>query len=95
MKTPLAVSLACAAASLLALLSASAMTIVPGPGAETERLFAQAFLAVCMFAWLALALWMALRRRAEPGARLSRKARRAVTGLGVIYLVCVLLLAGG
>ena len=90
MKAIFITSLICALMSLLAVVDFSAMTILPGSGAESwhgQMMFAAS---VFFVGWLCLASW-ARRRTGTPPNWL----RRSLAVVGVVYVFGVLLFVGG
>jgi drug/metabolite transporter (DMT)-like permease len=95
MRTVFVISLACALMSLLAILGLSAMTIVPGPGAQSDRARMMLFAGSFMLAWICLAFWVRARRRAAAQPPPPQWLRRLLAGLGVAYLLGGLVLLIG
>ena len=95
MKPIFLMSLACAQMSLLATYGLSAVSVVPGSGAE--RLRDPMLIAAGAFAvgWLAVAFWARARQRAGAPSLSPPWLRRVVIGVSVVYLLGVFLLAFG
>lgn len=95
MKTHFFMSLACAGMSFLAILGLSAMTVVPGPEAESTvnqmMLIAGAF----MVAWLCLASWLHSRIRVASTSPLPRWLSRLLVCVGIVYLLGIFLFVIG
>jgi predicted Kef-type K+ transport protein len=73
--------------SLVAIIGVSAMTIVPGRGAETFR-FGMMFILGAFFAgWLVLALWARSRLRAAPESLPPQWLRRLLVFVSIVYLL--------
>ena len=90
MKALFITSLICALMSLLAILGFSAMTIVPGPGAESWRSQMLVVAGAFFIGWLCLAFWTR-RRTASPPPWL----RRSLVVVGIVYMLGVLLFVVG
>ena len=82
-------SLACAVASLLAIVAASAITVAPG--AEVHRGYGLLFASLCLCLWVGLAIWARSRRQTTPSPWL----KGLLLGIGSLYLLAVLLFSLG
>jgi hypothetical protein len=93
MNTLFVMSLVDALMSLLAVFGVSAMTVVPRSGAESTRV--QMMLAAGIFgvAWVCLAFWARVRRRAASQSLPPQWLRRLLVSVSVVYLLGVLFLA--
>ena len=93
MKPVFLMSLICVLMSLLAIFGFSAMSVVPGSGAEGLR--ASMLIAAGAFAmgWLAVAFWARARQRAGASSLPPPWLRRVVIAVSVVYLLGVFLLA--
>jgi hypothetical protein len=92
MKSLFVTSMFCAVASLLAIVGLSAVTIVPGPGAEGERTKIMITAGAFFIGWLAFGNWIHRnQRRIVWPPWLSRM----LVAVGILYCVGVLLLTLG
>jgi len=94
MKSVLAISIACSAASLLGLLGLSVISVAPE--LETRRWVMALFVGILLAVWLRLAFWARARLRASAGSAVaSARLRTAVVIGGVFYLFLILLCSFG
>ncbi|HWB59201.1 MAG TPA: hypothetical protein VG733_06905 [Chthoniobacteraceae bacterium] len=80
------VALACAGASLLAIVAWFLITIVPGPGAESWRIESMALDGVLAAAWLGIAFWARRPLGKSPPPWLTW----LLTMVGFIYLLYII-----
>ena len=90
MKTLFVTSLACAFVSLLTVISFSAITIIPGPWAESFRTDAMLVAGAFFAAWLSLALGVRGRRRAVLRPAPPQWLTWLLVFLSVIYFLAIL-----
>lgn len=89
MKTLFFMSVVCALMSLVGVLATSAMTIVPRPGAETDRAVMMSVAGGFAIVWLCLAFWARPGRRAGEHSPPSSWLMRILTCAGLVYLLGV------
>lgn len=92
MKAAFITSLVSALMSLIAIFCLSAMTVVPGTGAEGERDHVELISAAFFVIWISLAF--SLRPGPKPGS-LPGWAQGLVVSAGVVYSIGILLVAVG
>jgi hypothetical protein len=95
MKATFAMSLVSALLSLLAVLGLSAMTIVPGAGAESFRATTMIVVGVFFVAWLSVAFWARPRQRTESGAIIPRWLSRLLVVVSAVYSFLIILFVLG
>lgn len=94
MKPLFAMSLVCALMSLLAVVSLSAMSIVPRPGVETERMLMMLAAGIFAIAWLWLAVWIRVRQHAGSQSP-PDGLRRFLLCVSIVYFLGILLIVIG
>jgi hypothetical protein len=88
-------SLACAFVSLLAVFGLSAMTVVPGTGAERLRGLVIIMAGAFAVAWFSLAFWVQARQRMAAPSLPPQWLRRLLVCASVVYLLGIFLLVIG
>jgi hypothetical protein len=76
--------------SLLAIIGLSAMTVVPGPGAENFREHWMLAAGALTIAWGGVAFWAQVRSRSVVQQPLPRWIGRLAVCIGVVYMAGVL-----
>jgi len=87
MKAIFIMALVCVLMSVLALIGVSAMTIVPGPGAESFRDRISLAAGVSLIVWLGVALWAGVRQGAVTESSPPRWVRRLLLVFSIVYLL--------
>ena len=94
MKPLFVMSLVCALMSLLAVVSLSAMSIVPRHGVENERMLMMLAAGIFGVAWLCFAVWIRVRQHAGSQSP-SQRLRRFLLCVSIVYSLGILLFAIG
>ena len=89
MKSLFLMSLVCATAGLLAMVSLSAVTVVPRPGAELSRSWLMMLVSVLLVGWIALAIWASWRWRKARQSLPPLWLRGMLIFVGVVYLLAM------
>jgi predicted membrane channel-forming protein YqfA (hemolysin III family) len=95
MKTLFTLSLACALASLLAIIGFSAMTVVPRGDAEGFRSLMLFLAGGFCVGWLGLAFWTRTQQRATSRTPPPQWLIRLLVFVGVVYLLGIVALVAG